>query len=202
MLKDSTTAIGKKRNSERSHEYCQLDNFLSTFLPLPTKVCLSLGRALLTVGASRMFLLAIWPSQTLPKSSLLQWHSNNFSSREASLSGAIRNFERVRVLQSFCGIACAQVSSPMPLPSTYNLDTLYVTMWLWNIYLMEKPSVPGVTQTRCLSICNHGTAATTAVTALLGKMLASSRRLDSVLDTSRLKHTIILANPRLLMVRI
>ena len=37
-----------------------------------------------------------------------------------------------------------------------------------------------------------------AVTALSGKMLASSRRWDSVLDTSRLKHTIILANPRLL----
>ena len=40
-----------------------------------------------------------------------------------------------------------------------------------------------------------------AVTVLLGKTLASSRRLDSVLDTSRLKHTIILANPRLWMVR-
>jgi len=40
-----------------------------------------------------------------------------------------------------------------------------------------------------------------AVTALLGKMLASSRRLDPVLDTSRLKHTSILANPRLLMLR-
>ena len=40
-----------------------------------------------------------------------------------------------------------------------------------------------------------------AVTVLLGKTLASSRRLDSVLDTSRLKHTIILVNPRLLMAR-
>ena len=40
-----------------------------------------------------------------------------------------------------------------------------------------------------------------AVTVLLGKTLASSRRLDSVLDTSRLKHTIILVNPRLWMLR-
>ena len=40
-----------------------------------------------------------------------------------------------------------------------------------------------------------------AVTVLLGKMLASSRCLDSVLDTSRLEHNIILANPRSLMVR-
>jgi len=41
-----------------------------------------------------------------------------------------------------------------------------------------------------------------AVTALLGKMSASSKRLDSVLDTARLKHTIRLTNPTLLMVRI
>ena len=40
-----------------------------------------------------------------------------------------------------------------------------------------------------------------AVTVLLGNTLASSRRLDSVLDTSRLKHTMVLVNPRLWMVR-
>ena len=76
--------------------------------------------------------------------------------------------------------------------STYNLDTFYVPMWLWNSLLSRA---------WYKSVCNHGTAAMMAVTALLGKMLASSRGLDSVLDTSRLKHAIIHANPRLLIVR-
>ena len=76
-------------------------------------------------------------------------------------------------------------------------------MWLWNLYLVWESSVQGVSKSIkcCLSICNHGTAAMMAVTVLLGKTLASSRRLDSVLDTSRLKHAIILVNPRLWMVR-
>jgi len=41
-----------------------------------------------------------------------------------------------------------------------------------------------------------------AVTVLLGKMSASWRRLDSILETARLKHTMILTNPGLLMVKI
>ena len=52
------------------------------------------------------------------------------------------------------------------------------------------------------SVCNNGTRAMMAVTVLPSKMSASSRRLNSILDTARLKHTISLTNPRLLMVRI
>ena len=74
-------------------------------------------------------------------------------------------------------------------------------MWLWNIWASVKASAPVVTQKHCLSVCNHGTEAMMAVTALLGKMSASSRRLDSVLDASRLKHTVIHANPRWVIVR-
>ena len=49
------------------------------------------------------------------------------------------------------------------------------------------------------SVCNHGTGAMMAVTMLPSKMSASSRRLNSILDTARLKHTISLTNPSLLV---
>ena len=67
--------------------------------------------------------------------------------------------------------------------------------------IFNKPSRDTVEKALLKRVCNHGTAAIMAVTVLLGKTLASSRRLDSVLDTSRLKHTVILVNPRLRMVR-
>ena len=67
--------------------------------------------------------------------------------------------------------------------------------------VFNKPLRDTVEKALLKRVCKHGTAAMMAVTVLLGKTLASSRRLDSVLDTSRLKYTVILVNPRLWMVR-
>ena len=71
---------------------------------------------------------------------------------------------------------------------------------IYKIFL-SRASRESVRRCMCLSICNHGTAAMMAVTVLLGKTLASSRTVNSFLDIPRLKHIVILVNPRLWMVR-
>ena len=121
----------KHYGKSKSKKYCQLENCdvsAFQFLPFFLRTCV-FPCVLLIVEAARIILLATWPftksytifSPPMGIAIVLKKQVENAFSWEVFLSGDIRNFERVRVLQSFHCTSCAQTSSPKPLPWTNGL---------------------------------------------------------------------------------